>query len=49
MIRLHSILLILAFACFALAALIDVRLPRVQLVPLGLALWMLAILLGGAG
>jgi len=49
MIRLHNILLILAFVAFALAAVVNARTPRVQLVPLGLALWVLSILIGGAG
>ena len=46
MLTLHLLLLLLAFVCFVLAAL-GVSSPRVGLLPLGLALWVLALLLGG--
>lgn len=46
MLTLHLLLLLLAFVCFVLAAL-GVNSPRVSLLPLGLALWVLALLLGG--
>jgi hypothetical protein len=46
MITVHLILLLLAFICFVLAAL-GVRTPRLELVALGLALWVLALLLAG--
>lgn len=42
---LTTILLVLALICFFLAAL-DVKPPRVNLVPLGLFLWLLTLLLG---
>lgn len=40
------ILLILALMCFVLAA-VNVPSPRVSLVALGLAFWVLSLLLGG--
>jgi len=40
-----AILMIAAFVCFVLAA-VGVTFPRVQLVPLGLALWVLTVLIG---
>ena len=39
------ILLVASFVCFALAA-IGVNAPRVSLTPLGLALWVLSVILG---
>lgn len=39
------ILLVFAFACFALAA-FGVSSPRVSLVPLGLAFWVATLLVG---
>jgi hypothetical protein len=46
MLTIHLLLLLLAFVCFLLAA-IGVNSPRVSLTPLGLALWVLSLLLGG--
>lgn len=46
MITLSVLLLVIAFICFVLAA-ISVPIPRVNLIALGLALWVLAVLVGG--
>jgi hypothetical protein len=46
MISLTLILLVLAFVCFLVSA-IGIPVPRVNLVAMGLALWVLSILLGG--
>ena len=46
MITLHLVLLLLAFVCFVLAA-FDVRAPRVNLLALGLTLWILTLLVTG--
>lgn len=44
----HVILLIIAFICFILAT-IPVPVPRVNLTAMGLAFWVLAVLLGSGG
>lgn len=41
-----TIFLILALVCFLLAAL-SIAVPRVALLPLGLAFWVMALLVGG--
>lgn len=46
MITLSAILLIIAFICFVLAV-FSVAVPRVNLIAAGLALWVLAVLIGG--
>ena len=45
---LTTILLIVALICFIVAAL-SVPVPRVNLVACGLALWLLAVMLGSGG
>lgn len=45
MITINLLLLILAFVCFLLAAL-NIPSSRVSLTPLGLAFWVLSILIG---
>jgi hypothetical protein len=45
MVTVHFVLLVLAFACFVAAA-AGVTFGRVALLPAGLALWVLALLLG---
>jgi hypothetical protein len=42
------ILLVLAFVCFLVSA-IGIPVPRVNLVAMGLALWVLSILIAGHG
>lgn len=42
-----TVLLVLALVCFVLAT-FGANVPRVNLVALGLSLWVLAVLLGGA-
>lgn len=42
------ILLVLGFACFVIAALSPVQPARPQLVPLGLAAWILTVIIGVA-
>lgn len=44
MITIHLVLLLLAFICLMLAA-VGVQTPRVNLVALGLAFWMLSLLI----
>ena len=44
MVTIDLVLVLLAFLCFTLAA-FGVASPRVQLTPLGLALWMLSLIL----
>ena len=44
MITVHLILLLIAFICFLLTAL-GVSAPRINLLGLGLALWVLAVLI----
>ena len=46
MITLSLVLMLLAFICFVLTA-VEVQTPRVNLLALGLALWMLTLLLPG--
>jgi hypothetical protein len=41
------ILLVIAFICFLVSA-IGIPVPRVNLVAMGLALWVLSILIGGS-
>lgn len=48
MVTASLILQILAFLCLALAA-AGIQSNRVNLMPLGLAIWLLAIILGSAG
>lgn len=48
MIPLKLILLVFAFCCFALAA-FGVNTTRVNLIGLGLAFWVLSVLMGGVG
>lgn len=43
----RAVLLVLGFVCLVLAAL-DIQPQRVKLQPLGLALWLLAVLIGSA-
>lgn len=43
---LDLVLWILAFVCFAIAAVLGDRVPRVELVPLGLALATLTFIVG---
>jgi hypothetical protein len=44
MITVHIVLLLIALICFIMAA-IEVQAPRVNLLALGLALWMLTLII----
>lgn len=45
MVTLSALLLVIAFVCFVIAVFWNP--PRIALVPLGLALWVLSVLLAG--